>query len=138
MSYGDTEFNRGAIRPIECYRMGWRLIKDDYWTFFGMTALGMLIAYMLPFGILLGPLWCGLEIYLLRRMAGQRAVFSNLFEGFDYFGPSAVPAVILVTLASVAFLVIYVAYFAATMGVLFADSAREIRPAWRSWAHLAD
>jgi hypothetical protein len=118
---GDTEYNHGAVRPLVCYREGWQLIKGDYWVFFGITFVGLFLAYMLPLGILLGPMWCGFEIYLLRRMAGERGSFADLFDGFRYFLPSCVPAVLLITLASGAFVVIWLLYFGATMSVLFAE-----------------
>jgi len=124
MRYEDTEFNRGAIRPLVCYREGWRLIKEDYWLFVAICFVGMFIGYTIPFGILVGPMWCGFEIYLFRRMAGQRGSFGDLFEGFQYFAPSAVPGVLLVTLATVAFVLVYVVYFAATMSVLIAELAQ--------------
>ena len=124
MRYEDTEFTRGAIRPIVCYREGWRLIKEDYWLFVAICFVGMFIGYTIPFGILVGPMWCGFEMYLFRRMAGQRGSFGDLFDGFHYFAPSAVPGVLLVTLATVAFVLVYVVYFAATMSVLIAELAQ--------------
>jgi hypothetical protein len=76
MSIGHDEFeyNRGAVRPLLCYRDGWRLIKDHYFLFFGITTLGLLIAYSVPFGVLVGPVWCGFEICLFCCMAGQRPI----------------------------------------------------------------
>jgi hypothetical protein len=109
----------GVVRPLECYAQGWRLIRDDYWRFVGIAFLATLIGNAIPFGFLLGPMWCGMEIYLLRRMAGQRATLNNLFEGFNYFGPSLLPSVLLVTLVTVAFLVVWLAYFAGVIGMLF-------------------
>lgn len=118
MSDDLSEPLHGAVRPIECYAEGWRLIKDDYWRFAGIAFLAILIGNVVPFGFLLGPMWCGIEIYLLRRMAGQRADLANLFEGFNYFLPSMVPSVIIVTLATAAFVIVWLAYFAGTMGLL--------------------
>jgi hypothetical protein len=109
----------GAVRPFACYAQGWRLIKDDYWRFVGIAFLAIFIGNLVPFGFLLGPVWCGLEIYLLRRMAGQRADLGNLFEGFNYFAPSLVPSVILITLATGAFLLVWLAYAAGSVGLLF-------------------
>src|SRR4051812_10845847 len=128
MSHGDAEFNRGAVRPIECYVEGWRLIKDDYLLFFGMAFVGMLIAYTVPFGLLFGPIWCGIGIYLLGRMDGKRPGFGTLFEGFNYLGPSIGPGILLVTLATAGFAVVWVAYFAATMAVLFAEMGQGNAP----------
>ena len=117
----DTEFRHGALRPLQCYREGWQLIRDDYWLFLGIGFLGTLIGYTIPFGILLGPIWCGFAICYLRRMAGERPSLADLFDGFRYFAPSAGPSILLVTLVMVAYVVIWFGYFAATMGVLFAE-----------------
>ena len=37
------EFQSGAVRPIGSIEDGWNIIKDDYWTFFGMTAVTLVI-----------------------------------------------------------------------------------------------
>ncbi len=37
-----NEFNTGVIRPVECMKEGWELIKDEYWLFLGITFVGML------------------------------------------------------------------------------------------------
>ncbi len=35
------EFKTGVIRPIECFKEGWELIKDQYWLFMGISVVGM-------------------------------------------------------------------------------------------------
>ena len=30
----DIQFNKGVVKPMECFREGWELIKDRYWLFF--------------------------------------------------------------------------------------------------------
>jgi hypothetical protein len=116
MSLGTTEFQRRAVRPMECLTTGWRLIKDDYWLFFGITFVGMLIAGAIPFGILLGPMWCGIDICLLRRHDGQRVKFGHLFEGFNYFGPSFVATLFVIVPAIIAVLIIALVYIIAMFG----------------------
>ena len=37
------EFQSGAVRPIGSIEDGWNIIKDDYWTFFGMTLVTIII-----------------------------------------------------------------------------------------------
>jgi hypothetical protein len=118
MNDGDLEFNRGAVRPVQCFREAWQLIKDDYWLFFGITLLGMLIGGAVPFGILLGPMWCGIEICLLRRMRGERINFNYLFEGFNFFGASVVATLFVVIPMMVVILLIVIVYIALLMGVV--------------------
>lgn len=37
------EYQSGAIRPVGNIQDGWAIIKDDYWTFFGMTLVAFVI-----------------------------------------------------------------------------------------------
>jgi len=40
----EIKFNTGVIRPVECMREGWELIKDQFWLFFAITLVGIIIA----------------------------------------------------------------------------------------------
>jgi hypothetical protein len=88
-----TEFHHSAVRPVECLKGGLALIQDQYWLFFGMTLLGMLIGGAAPFGILLGPMMCGLYLCYFSKMRGEPVRFELLFKGFDYFGKSVLAGV---------------------------------------------
>src|SRR3990172_4452260 len=85
-----VSFNRNAVEPLRCIREGWALIKDQYWLFVGMSVVGLLIGSVVPFGILLGPMMCGIYLSLFQRRRGGPVEFGNLFKGFDYFGESIV------------------------------------------------
>lgn len=37
------EYQSGAVRPIGSIEDGWKIIKDDYWTFFAMTLVAIVI-----------------------------------------------------------------------------------------------
>jgi large-conductance mechanosensitive channel len=89
-------FARGAVRPIECFKAGWELIKNDYWLMLGITAVGMLIASVAPLGILLGPMMCGIFYCLLRRANGRLVKFEMLFRGFDHFVQSLIATMIMI------------------------------------------
>jgi hypothetical protein len=109
----NTNFRVGVIRPIECFQEGWELIKDQYWLFFGITIVGMLIGGLVPLGIVLGAMMCGIYYCLFQKAAGRQVSFDGLFKGFEYFGPSLVvtlfimvPAVILWTLIYIPLLII--------------------------------
>lgn len=41
------QFEAGAVRPIGSIEEGWNLIKSDYWLFFGMSVILILIAIVL-------------------------------------------------------------------------------------------
>ena len=101
-----TEFNRGNFQPVECVKEAWALIKDRYWLFFGITAVGVLIGSLFAI-ILMGPMLCGIYFCLFRRMRGEQVEFGDLFRGFDYFGQS----VIATLLQAVPILVIAVPFY---------------------------
>jgi len=84
------EFRRNAVEPVECIKAGWNLIRSQYWLFVGMTAVGVIIGSVVPLGILMGPMMCGLYLALFQTRRGQPIEFGLLFKGFDYFGDSVV------------------------------------------------
>jgi hypothetical protein len=94
MSASLPEFNRGAVRPVECLRGGWNLIKEQYWLFLGISLTAILIGSAVPMGILLGPMMCGLYLALFKRQRGEQASFELLFKGFDFFADSLIATLI--------------------------------------------
>ncbi len=86
----NIQFNRGVVKPMECFREGWELIKDQYWLFFGITAVGFIIASVVPFCILLGPMMCGIYYPLIEKYEGRQVEFGQLFKGFEKFKPSLI------------------------------------------------
>ena len=87
-------FKRGVVEPIYCIRTGWSLVRDQYWLFVGMALVAMILGSMVPFGIVLGPMMCGIYMALFRRRRGEMVEFGILFKGFDYFGESIVATLI--------------------------------------------
>jgi uncharacterized membrane protein len=87
-------FRAGVIRPVECLKAGHELVKSQYWLFVGISAVGMIIAGVVPFGILMGPMMCGIYFTLFKHRRGQRIEFGDLFKGFDYFGESLIAALL--------------------------------------------
>jgi hypothetical protein len=73
-----------VIKPVECIKEGWALIKDQYWLFFGITIVALLLGGAVPI-VLMGPMMVGLFLCLLERMAARPFDFGLLFKGFDYF-----------------------------------------------------
>jgi hypothetical protein len=91
----EQEFRVGVIRPVELFRESWQLIKDEYWTIFAVTLLGMVIASLLPI-VLIGPMMCGIYLALLAKIDRGKTDFNLLFKGFDKFLPSLVLTFIIV------------------------------------------
>jgi hypothetical protein len=103
MNSNNIEFRSGVISPVACYRSGWHMIKDQYWLFVGITITAVIVGSIVPFGILMGPMLCGLYLCLFQRMQGARVKFELLFKGFDFFKNSLIAVLIQV----VPFMIIY-------------------------------
>jgi len=104
----NIEFKTGVIRPVECMKEGWELIKDQYWLFFGITFVGMIIAGVVPFGILLGAMFCGIYYCLFQKVQNGRATFEGLFKGFDYLVPGLIATLVLIVPAVVLGVLAYI------------------------------
>ena len=89
----EIPFRRNAVEPVSCIKGGWELIKNQYWLFFGMTLVGILIGGAVPI-ILMGPMMCGLNLAFFKTRRGEPIEFGTLFKGFDYFGQSVIAAVL--------------------------------------------
>jgi hypothetical protein len=116
----NTEFRTGVIRPVECFKEGYELIKDQYWLFVGIVLVGMLIGSVIPLGIGLGAMFCGIYYCLFQKMNGQPVQFEGLFKGFNYFVPGLVATLILIVPAVILALFVYASMFA----VMFASMDR--------------
>ncbi len=86
----EIEFKTDVIKPVECLKEGWELIKPQYWIIFLITFVGMIIASMIPFALGLGAMYCGIYYAIFRVMKGETAEFPDLFKGFSYFLPSLI------------------------------------------------
>ena len=118
MSDDRPAFQRGVVRPIQCFKDGWELIKNDYWLFLGITVVGVLIASVVPLGILMGPMFCGIFYCLFRRARGKGLRFEMLFRGFDYFVQSLIAALLMFVPFFIVFLIGYSAFLAALFSSL--------------------
>jgi len=68
--------------------------EDQYWLFVGMSAVAIILGSLVPFGILFGPMMCGIYIALFQRRRDLTVEFGALFKGFDFFGESIVATLI--------------------------------------------
>lgn len=105
------EFRRKAVEPVVCIKAGWNLIKDQYWLFVGITAVGILISIVVPFGILSGPMMCGIYLALFKTKRGQPIEFGDLFKGFDYFGESLIATLLHLIPILVVFVPSYIIFY---------------------------
>ena len=121
MSTPELVFQRNAVQPIQFIKDASALIKDQYWLFVGMCAVGMLIGSAVPLGILVGPMMCGIYMAFFKRMRNEPVEFGVLFKGFDFFGPSVV-ATLLHAVPIVAILIpTYVLFYASMVLAMVAQ-----------------
>lgn len=114
----NIEFSRGQIRPVECVKEGWELIKDQYWLVFAICLVGMLIAGIVPLGILFGPMICGIFYCFLQKMNNQAIAFEGLFKGFDYFLPSFIATLFLIVPAFIFGILAYIPMVAMQLSMM--------------------
>ena len=114
-SFSNISFHRKAVEPIACFKAGFELAKQQYWLMFGIGAVGILIASVVPLGILMGPMMCGIYLSYFQLYRGQPVEFGTLFKGFDYFGQSLIATLIHILPILVVFvpgyLVFYIGFF---------------------------
>jgi len=114
--FNEIEFKRNAVEPVECIKGGWELIKSQYWLFVGMTVVGIIIGSVVPLGILMGPMMCGLYLALFKTRRGEPIEFGLLFKGFDYFGDAVIATLLhmvpIVLVVVPAYILMYVGMFA--------------------------
>lgn len=118
------EFRRNAVRPVECIKAGWELIKPQYWLFVGIVLVGMLIGSLVPLGILLGPMMCGIFMALFATRRNQPIEFGILFKGFDYFGDAVVATLLHMIPIVVVIVPVYIAFYVGMFAVMGISSRR--------------
>ncbi|HXG84188.1 MAG TPA: hypothetical protein VNI84_09185 [Pyrinomonadaceae bacterium] len=106
----NIEFRKGAVDAANCISEGWNFIKSNYWLFFAMSVVYLLIVIVagnIPYAgnviniIVGGALTCGIYIALLAQWRRQSVPFSLMFEGFSRI----VPATLVTIIASIPWLV---------------------------------
>ena len=111
-------FESGVVQPMVCIRAGYDLIKDQYWLFVGMCFVAILIGSAVPFGILMGPMMCGLYVAIIKKHHGQQVEFGTLFKGFDYLAESIIATLIHVIPVVVIIVPFYIAFYGALILIL--------------------
>jgi uncharacterized membrane protein len=119
----EITFRRGVVEPVECLKAGWNLVRDQYWLFVGMCAVGMIIGAAVPLGILMGPMMCGLYLAFFRKRRGLPIEFGTLFKGFDYFGQSVIAAILHVIPITAVIVAAYILMYVGMIAAMVAGSA---------------
>lgn len=103
----NTEFRIAVIRPIECYKEAWRLIKSQYGILLAITIIGMMIGGATLY-VLLGAMVCGLFYCYFQAIDGRKVEIEGLFKGFGYFLPSLLVTLVIVVPMLFVFGIMYV------------------------------
>ncbi len=119
MTPEQPDFRVGVIQPVECIKEGWALIKDQYWLFFGLTIVAMLIGGAVPI-VLMGPMMVGLFLCLIEQKRGQPFEFGLLFKGFDYF----VPGLIVTAIKVIPVIILVVPFYFIMFGMMMTTMPR--------------
>lgn len=102
----NENFTVGQIRPVECYKEGWELIKSDYWLMFAVAIVGALIGGISLY-ILIGAMACGIFICYLQKIDTGTVSFESLWKGFDYFKPGFVVMLVIIVPTLIVYGIIY-------------------------------
>src|SRR6476659_3396061 len=122
-------FRRNVVEPIACISAAWAMVKEQYWLFVGMCAVGLLIGSAVPMGILTGPMMCGLYMAFFAIRRRQPIEFGMLFKGFDYFGPSVVATLLHVLPILVIVIPAYFLFYVGMLVSIAAQGGNEPHPA---------
>lgn len=93
-NFADIPFKQNAVEPINCLKGGFNLIKGQYWLFVGICFVAILVGSVVPFGVLMGPMMCGIYLTFFNKRRGLPIEFATVFKGFDYFGQSVIATLI--------------------------------------------
>lgn len=88
----NIQYQSGAIDPTGCISNGWELVKRNYWMYFGITILAMIIVGCIPVvnWFLFGPIMAGVYTCFLKEMRGEPVDFGMMFKGFEKFVPTMI------------------------------------------------
>ena len=94
MSGNRIEFRTGRVSSREMFSEARALMSGHFWIMVGICLLGLIVGGVAPFGVLMGPMMCGIFMCWFAIMRNEKPTFSLLFEGFDVFMESLVAMLI--------------------------------------------
>ena len=84
---------RARLGFFDCFFEAKEFLGKDYWSLWGLTFVGMLIAGAVPL-IVAGPIYCGLGLCFLAIERRQQPSFDLMFKGFEQFMNTLVPVLL--------------------------------------------
>lgn len=110
----NLDFRTGVIKPIECVKEAWTIIKPDYWVLFAIMLIGLLVSGATLY-VLSGAMVCGINYVYLRKIDGKPSGFENLWKGFTWFGPGLLVVLVFAVPILGVCAIIYVPLLVATL-----------------------
>ena len=110
----NLEFRTGVIKPIECVKEAWEIIKPDFWLLFAIVLVGAVVGTISLY-IVIGAMICGINYCYLKQIDGKKVVFDDLWKGLSWFGPGLIVAFCIFVPILLVYAVIYVPIFVAMM-----------------------
>lgn len=96
MNIENIQFNKSAINVGECVSKGWEILKPNYFMFFGIGLLAVLLGCIpVVSWFLIGPLFVGIYAAMLKQYQGENADFGLIMSGFSKFVPALVIGILL-------------------------------------------
>jgi hypothetical protein len=108
------EIKTGVIRPVECMKEGWEVIKQDYWLFFAITLVGLLIGGASLY-ILVGAMISGIFYCYLQKIDGNPVLFDGLWKGFQWWVPGLIATIVIMVPMIIVYGLIYIPFIAAAV-----------------------
>ncbi len=116
VSTEDLNVRQVKVKPIDLLKRSYRMMGEQYWLFFGITLVGILIASAVPFGLIMGPMIVGIYLCFIERGRRGQTEFATLFRGFDFFLESFIAFLCMLGLS----LLVMVPFMIALFAMLFA------------------
>jgi len=95
-----------SLSPFELLSEGFDLVRDQYWLFVGICAVGLILGGTIPL-VLIGAMMCGIYLSLFAQMRQEPVKFEMLFRGFDHFVESLIASLVLFAIAMVLIVPLY-------------------------------
>src|SRR5882672_11442136 len=114
MTPDPNEFRNGVIKPVECIKEGWALVKDQYWLFLGIVLVGVFVGGAVPI-VLMGPMMVGIYLCFFRKMRSEPVDFAVVFKGFDHFAQGLIAALLQMIPMVIVLVPSYIIFFAVVM-----------------------
>jgi len=106
----EFSFNASAIKPVECLKQAWGLIKDDYWLLFAISLVGAMVAGVTVY-VLLGAMVCGIMGCYLKKIDGGVVKFEDLWVGMKYLVPSIPIALLFIVPIVIYFVTMFITMY---------------------------